>query len=140
MNVVLDEWLEKADEDYRVALRELRVRQRPALNAVCFHAQQCVEKYLKAVLARQGKPFHKTHDLDLLLTDCLEWFPLWEAMRDDLKYLSRYAVLFRYPGESADRPEARRAVQAMRRCRHDVRVALGLTNTEGVRNHSQGKR
>ena len=61
-------------------------------------------------------------------------------MRADLKRLSRYAVLFRYPGESADRPEALQAVQAMRRCRQDLRVALGLQISEGVRNRPRGKK
>ena len=140
MNAVQNEWVEKADEDYRVALRELRVRRNPAFNAVCFHAQQCAEKYLKAILQQRGKPFFKTHDLDLLLTDCLEWFPLWEAMRSDLKRLARYAVLFRYPGESADKQEAQRAVLAMRRCRQDVRIALGLPTPASLRSRPPRKK
>ena len=44
------EWIEKAEGDYRTALRERRVRRRPNHDAVCFHAQQCIEKYLKALL------------------------------------------------------------------------------------------
>jgi HEPN domain-containing protein len=126
MNAILREWLEKADEDYTVALREARARRNPAFNAVCFHAQQCIEKYLKAALAQGSKPFQKTHDLDVLLNDCLDRFPLWEAMRDDFKRLSRYAVQFRYPGESADRDEAWLAVRTMKRCREALRATLGV--------------
>ena len=128
MNAILKEWIEKADEDFAVALRESRVRKNPALNAICFHAQQCVEKYLKAVLSETGKRFVKTHDLDVLLNDCLDRFPLWEAMRADFKRLSRYAVQFRYPGESADPDEARLAVKTVRRCRQEIRTALGLSD------------
>ena len=29
----------------------------------CFHAQQCVEKYMKAMLAVSGLPIPRTHDL-----------------------------------------------------------------------------
>lgn len=126
MNVVLQEWLQKADEDYCVATREIRARKNPAYNAVCFHAQQCLEKYLKAVLAQEGKPFMKIHDLDVLLNSCLVFFPLWDAMRADLKRLSQYAVQFRYPGESADRDEAVLAVKIMKRCRAEIRSSLGL--------------
>ena len=126
MNAVLREWVEKAEEDYAVALRESRVRKNPAHSAVCFHAQQCLEKYLKAVLLECSKPLSKTHDLDMLLNDCLDRHPLWGAMRDDLKRLARYAVQFRYPGESADREEAVSAVAIMRRCREEIRTSLGL--------------
>jgi HEPN domain-containing protein len=77
MNAILKEWLEKAEEDFAVAIRESRARKNFAFNAVCFHAQQCIEKYLKAVMFRESRPLAKTHDLDVLLNDCLERFPLW---------------------------------------------------------------
>ena len=126
MNAVLREWIQKAEEDYGVALREIRARKNPAYNAVCFHAQQCLEKYLKAALSQGDKPFVKTHDLDVLLNDCIDRFPLWATMRADLKRLSRYAVQFRYPGESADREEALLAVKIMKWCRAEIRASLGL--------------
>lgn len=129
MNAVLKEWLQKAEEDYCVATREIRARKHPAYNAVCFHAQQCLEKYLKASLSRRGVMFTKTHDLDALLNDCLAHYPLWGALRDDLKRLSQYAVQFRYPGESADREEAVLAVKIMKRCRKEIRVTLGLRDS-----------
>ena len=50
----------------------------------------------------------------------------WETFREDLSYLSDFAVAFRYPGESAD---AESALDAKRRCRlfrNAVRNALGL--------------
>ncbi|MEI6515701.1 MAG: HEPN domain-containing protein [bacterium] len=131
MSAALKEWLQKAEEDYGVALREVRVRKNPANNAVCFHAQQCLEKYMKAVLVQKGKPFTKTHDLNVLLSDCLDCYPLWAAMRDDLKRLSQYAVQFRYPGESADRIEAVLAVKIMKRCRLEIRSTLGLHDAVG---------
>ncbi len=43
MNRLTGEWIQKAEEDYLVAERE-HVQAPPALNAVCFHCQQCVEK------------------------------------------------------------------------------------------------
>ena len=42
------EWVAKAEGDFAVMEREARVRKKPNYDAVCFHAQQCAEKYLKA--------------------------------------------------------------------------------------------
>ena len=50
------EWVAKAEEDAAVAERESRVRRTPSPGAVCYHAQQAIEKYLKAVLQQQGHP------------------------------------------------------------------------------------
>ena len=50
MNELTVEWMEKAEGDYATAERELRARRRPNYDAVCFHAQQAAEKYLKAFL------------------------------------------------------------------------------------------
>jgi HEPN domain-containing protein len=126
MNGVLGEWIEKAEEDFHVASASLRSRKHPLHNAVCFHAQQCVEKYLKAVRVKHGVEFGKTHDLQVLLNGCLAVHPMWEAWRASLKELSEYAVSFRYPGESAGKNEARRAALSMRQFRKELRAALGL--------------
>lgn len=130
MNDIVREWVEKAEEDYSVALREHRARTSPAPGAVCFHAQQCIEKYLKAVLTRRGVPFAKVHDLAVLLAACLSHYPLWDAMTADMKRLSKYAVRFRYPGESADRSDAQAAIRIMKVCRGDIRSGLGLSPTD----------
>ncbi len=45
MNDLVREWIEKAEGDYRVALRESQVTDEPSWDAVCFHAQQSIEKY-----------------------------------------------------------------------------------------------
>ena len=60
------EWVAKAEEDASVSERESRVRKQPSPGAVCYHAQQCIEKYLKAVLQEQGCPIPKIHDLTSL--------------------------------------------------------------------------
>ena len=44
MNELTTEWVAKAEGDYATAERELRARRRPNYDAVCFHAQQTVEK------------------------------------------------------------------------------------------------
>ena len=126
MNGALKEWIDKAEGDFVVALREYRARKLPNHDAVCFHAQQCVEKYLKAVLVKERAPVRKTHDLANLLQECLANHPLWEVMRPDLERLSQNAVKVRYPGESTTREQARKAIAMARWCRNEIRLALNL--------------
>ena len=59
MNALVQEWIEKAEGDFRTAQREARVRKQPNHEAVCFHSQQCAEKYLKAYLQEQQIYFPK---------------------------------------------------------------------------------
>ena len=120
------EWIEKAEEDWDVMLKAYRARKNPAYNATCFHAQQCVEKYLKAFLQESNIAFPRTHDLSDLLGLTLSIEPGWVSMQPDLNTLSAFAVEYRYPGESSDIDEAKEAVQKCDNVRGVVRRALGL--------------
>lgn len=126
MKPIVGEWVKKAEGDFGVMERELRGRKSPCFDAVCFHAQQCAEKYLKARLAQAGVSFAKIHSLTTLLDQVLPTEPLWDAHRADLAHLSAYAVTFRYPGESANRSEAKDAAVRCRRFRSAARLALRL--------------
>jgi HEPN domain-containing protein len=57
MKPLTAEWISKAENDFATALRESRVRKNVNYDAVCFHAQQCAEKYLKARLQEAGIAF-----------------------------------------------------------------------------------
>jgi len=63
MNPLVDEWISKAEGDFPTAGREIRARKSPNYDAVCFHCQQCAEKYLKAVLQAHKKHIPKIHYL-----------------------------------------------------------------------------
>ncbi len=67
MHQLTQEWIDKAEGDFATGLRESRVRKDPNYDSVCFHAQQCVEKYLKGKLQEETIKFPKTHDLEKLL-------------------------------------------------------------------------
>lgn len=108
------EWIEKAEGDFHLLEREIRARKNPSYDAICFHAEQCAEKYLKGRLTEENIAFPKTHDLVLLLDLSLAVEPLWEICRNDLSFLSGFGVEFRYPGESADLVMAK---EALKRCR-----------------------
>ncbi len=111
------EWIEKAEGDYATCLREWKARKRPNYDAVCFHAQQFVEKLLKARLVEGGITPPKVHDLEALLKLCLPLEPLWQPFMDGFKELSVYSVLFRYPGEKAMRSEAQKAMEYCKKIR-----------------------
>jgi HEPN domain-containing protein len=115
MKPLTREWLKKAEADFATAQRELRVRRTPNRDAVCFHAQQCAEKYLKACLQEADVAIPRTHDLAALLDLLLTKDPLLETLRSALNLLSSYAVEVRYPGEAATKEHAE---EALSRCRH----------------------
>jgi HEPN domain-containing protein len=121
------EWVDKAEADFATAGRELRARRQPNFDAACFHAQQCVEKYLKARLVEAGISFPKTHDLEALLDLILPQEPLWEAFRSKLNELTSFAITFRYPGECATRAMAKTAVSACQAIRRQIKPSLGFS-------------
>jgi HEPN domain-containing protein len=124
MNDTVKEWIDKAERDLATARRELAAVEQPNYDAVCFHAQQCIEKLMKALLIHLGVIPTKTHDLaflDQLLTPIC---PGWSWPSDDLRFLTRASVAFRYPGESADREEAAQAFDIATRLREKLLLLL----------------
>ncbi len=120
------EWAAKAEEDYLAAMDLSRRRKRPLWSGVCFHAQQCAEKYLKARMEEAGLSIPRTHDLEIILNQLLPVEPLWVAFRPAAQTLTDYAVDFRYPGHNAGKPHGRRALADCRVIRREVRLSLGL--------------
>jgi HEPN domain-containing protein len=84
MQPLTAEWVTKAESDFAVMEREGRVRKNPSYDGICFHAQQCAEKYLKAILSEYGFEPGRSHDLVQLLERLLPAHPLWEMFRVDL--------------------------------------------------------
>lgn len=75
------EWIEKAEEDFVVAEWITKAPVGSAA-AVGFHCQQCIEKYLKGILAEHTVAFAKTHDLLALVATLPEQAkPAVEALR-----------------------------------------------------------
>ena len=61
-------WIFRAENDLKIAKDELNT-ELPATDLICFHPQQCVEKYLKTFLIFHNKRLKKTHDLAVLIED-----------------------------------------------------------------------
>jgi HEPN domain-containing protein len=124
MKPITQEWVTKAEGDFGTAQRELQVQQSPNYDAVCFHSQQCAEKYLKACLQEAEIAFGKTHDLTTLLDLLLSLEPSWDNLRPILDALTTYAVELRYPGASANKQLADQAFQDCDKVRKIVRQHL----------------
>lgn len=119
------QWVEKAEHDLRTAEHTLTLKEDCPFDTVCFHAQQCVEKYLKGFLAFKSIDFPNTHDLVILLR------LVTEAVRAGIEIggvepLNRYTIEARYPGdwEAITRDEAERAMALARSVRDAIRARL----------------
>lgn len=121
---VVGEWIQKAENDLTNAAHALKLGARCPADTVCFHAQQCIEKYLKALLTFRGIAFPKTHNIRMLMdrTPSRDRPPVSD---DEQDALTDYATGARYPGwGEISLTEARRAVAVARRARKEIRRLL----------------
>lgn len=118
------DWLRKAEGDARSA-RILFEAPDPVLDNVCFLAQQCVEKLLKALLQEQGIRFPRTHVLVELAKKAQPILPGIVELEEDLRDLTS-CVEARYPDVDVSEEKANRAMRTMASVRSLVRPALGL--------------
>ena len=90
-----DRWLEHANEDLRTAKVLLDAG---IWNQVCFHAQQCVEKSLKAAILAAGSIYPRSHNLPQLLglLDKSNYQGL-VPIEDGIRALDRFYMSARYP-------------------------------------------
>jgi len=126
MKSLTEEWIQKAESDYRVALREAEVKDNPAHEAICFHAQQCIEKYAKAFLQEHSKEPKRTHDMEFLLAECAEIDADFNKHIADFALLDDYSVDARYPGGHASKEDAEDAIEHMKHARIFIRSKLNL--------------
>lgn len=98
MNDFLNSWLAKAVNDLKISQHELALDEEEVVtDAVCFHCQQAVEKFLKAYLIFKDVDFGRTHNLELLQQLCSRYDS--HFLNFDFGQLSEYAVNVRYPDD-----------------------------------------
>ncbi len=106
-------------------------RRRDALHPGPWRRQRDLREFfnslLKALLIHLGHPPPKVHDLAELQRTLVKVCPLWNWPVEDLRLLTLSAVAFRYPGESAERDEAKEALRIASGIRKLARQTLGLT-------------
>ena len=126
MNEVTEEWVVKAENDFDAADLTLHGRDMPIVDAVCFHSQQCVEKYLKAFLQEHSVRFERTHVLASLLELCLTVDKDFNKIANELDSLEGYAVAIRYPGAVVPTEMAGQAYLVAEKVRKFIRKKLNL--------------
>jgi HEPN domain-containing protein len=119
------QWVRKAESDYAVARQISRGRD-PHHDAVCFHAQQCAEKYLKALLEELGLPVSRTHILEDLVVLLLPHHATLRSLRKGARFLTRFAVATRYPGRNATKRQATAALRWAGKVRTAARTQLKI--------------
>ena len=128
MNPLTLEWIEKAEGDYRTA-KWLQQDPEPVHHSICFHAQQCIEKYLKAWLQEANIHTPRTHNLEELLDLIVPTLPDWSQWQPDFKIITVYAVDPRYPGDSRTAEDTQHAMHVCDEVRQAVRGQLKLTTS-----------
>lgn len=118
-------WAASAEEDFVLARTALQ-RKRPLVSGACFHAQQCAEKYMKALLISKSANFPKTHDLLMLNNFCSAVGVFLEIEPKYLNTLTDYAVRTRYPGEGPHMDDAKEAIELAKLVRSFAKKFLGL--------------
>ncbi len=88
------DWLRFAGEDLQVAEWAMSAS---LYNQVCFHAQQCVEKALKAWLVHHNLVSPKAHQMSILLTLLPRPLPFSAEVEAGILTLDRFYIPTRYP-------------------------------------------
>lgn len=93
----LRNWIFRAKEDIAVIDNLYKTDPHIYASTICFHAQQAVEKFLKAFLVYHNIDFPRTHDVDFLLLECKKIDSI--DFNVDLGSLSDFGVNIRYPDD-----------------------------------------
>ena len=128
INPLTLEEIRAAEEDWATVQILQQALRRDVYHSICFHAQQCVEKYLKAWLQEANLRVPRTHDLNALLDFIVPMHPEWRKWHTDFDTFEPYAVDVRYGKHLATAAEVENAVRVCTEVRHAVRAVLQLPN------------
>ncbi len=105
----IQDWLFKSQRD----LASAKVLfEHEFFDVVVYHCQQSAEKALKAYLVYQEVTLQKTHNLVVLLENCIDFDLSFELLRASAEVLTPYATEFRYPSDIVE-PEIAEAEEAL---------------------------
>jgi HEPN domain-containing protein len=127
----LEKWLVKANNDLKVAKNEIILPPEDMVtDAICFHSQQAVEKYLKSYLVSRNIDFDKSHNLEYLLEICIEDDK--DFMQIDVGNLSFYAVELRYPDDFyiPTEEEAKECLEIARKVKGFILKKIDINDAE----------
>jgi HEPN domain-containing protein/predicted nucleotidyltransferase len=119
------EWVTLAEGDWMAAQWQSQAPS-PVPHVICFLAQQCAEKYLKAFLEEHNISFPRTHNLAELLDLSGGLLSELDPLRTALDELSRHGILPRYPGTTLTPQQVANALRTAEQVRAIIRAKLGL--------------
>jgi HEPN domain-containing protein len=90
-----NEWFQRAKHDFEVA--KLLFKEKHYFDIGIFHVHQAVEKYLKGFLIQNSWKLKKIHDIELLITEAINYNPKFESFLDFGRKLSGFYYEERYP-------------------------------------------
>ena len=115
-------WFEKAQKDLRCSQIDLAAEP-PAPEDALYHCQQAAGKALKGFLVWHDQPCPRTHDLGKLGKQAVELDPPLDPLVDAVVEFTKYAWMFRYPGD-VDEPSATDAAAVLHKARAFVDALL----------------
>lgn len=120
------DWIKRAQGDLILAQQPLP--EGAFFEDLCFHAQQAVEKALKAVYRHHNLPFQYTHDLAFLVTGLIDNQIDVPEMVQNAAILTTFAWQARYPGvnEPVEESELNEAVLLARGVVHWAAHEIGI--------------
>ena len=130
----IGDWLRFAAEDMQMAELALKAE---IFNQTCFHAQQCVEKVLKAWLAHHGHVPPRVHQMSLLLKLCPQPLPFPATLETNVLALDRFYIPTRYPDALPGAlphglPDKRDAEEAFTTANQVLTAVADLLKTSGT--------
>jgi HEPN domain-containing protein len=119
-------WISYAEEDLSLAKHSLGLESNCPFRLTAYHAQQCAEKYLKALLVFHQIDFPYTHSITRLLEICSEIININELTEAEI--LTPYAITTRYPGEDEEvtKEEALEAIRVAELVKGKISLQLKL--------------
>ena len=102
-------WLNKASEDIKIV--KILLQHEDLLAGAAYHAQQAAEKALKAFLIHHTRSIKKTHDLTILIEECVKADCSFIQLLTFTDMLNGYCTYARYPDDwfKIDTEEAHQA-------------------------------
>ncbi|OYT28163.1 MAG: DNA-binding protein [Thermofilum sp. ex4484_79] len=116
----VEDWISFAEEDLKMAKYSYDIGK---FRYSCYFSQQAVEKFLKAFLVGNNRPFRRTHDLLELLDLCKDIDKSFgELEKLNLEKLTAFSTITRYPefGIEVSQEDAQEALRTAEKVRDFV--------------------
>lgn len=139
-NLLVNEWLKKADDDERNA-HSLLTHKDGVPSGACLFSHQMAEKNLKAFLVHKKKRHPKTHNLSELTELCSAEDPSFLGLKEEVVHLDPFYTPSRYPGDYPELTwrDAEQAFEAAKKIKEFVAEKIEDENRPPPTPHARGK-